>query len=398
MYIILREAAKRRQVEEAAKEHQLRYKRKRKCEEAKDQASINELLQLSSHIQNTKMAVCETLQADWVYAQIKERNYLEDVPYEVCSRLRGTSCLISSKVSTDSDDLIYFDKLRMSDAAFELSQEYPVLMGRCLKKNPSNIPHFYEQDEVLQKFLVEQKTNVIEVEKLHRDSYKSYFTEHLSKKMNIDTPDIYSKLCPKRLVAHVKRLSEDVVHQYLMKDPTLLSNEIKRANSTVPSSQESSAREMDSGYFDCSSEMEQNSSTDDISSCAPADDVNVTSETFTETDHNVSTDIQPSYLELENSFTEVSISTDNIPSNTTQNDAASEIDDTPKRLDEETEVIENVKCQKRKRRRKLDFGSELTSDIEGLGKCKVSFIIQLAVATIHEKFVFYHSSNQQMSS
>lgn len=237
-----------------ARERQSRYKRKRKIEETREQASVNELLQLCSSIQNASLTPCENLQKTWTYAQLKERNYYDDIiPVDNC--FRSSKYTITSAVHSDSENPISLHKMKLHGTVFELSQEYPVFVGRCLGKNPLNVMHFYENDEILQDVIVNEKVDCIEVEKLYRDKYKNYFSEHLAQKTCPLLPENYSTLCPRRLITHVKRLSGDVLQQYLKKDPTLMSAKIKRASSTVPSL---NAEEFnDSGFFDYTAEVDE---------------------------------------------------------------------------------------------------------------------------------------------
>lgn len=231
------------------RERQLRYKRKRKLEETtKEQANVNELLQLCSNIENANITPCGNLARMWTYAQMKDTNYYNDIePDDDC--FRGSKYTITSAVHSDCENAMNFHKMKLNNSVFELSQEYPVFVGKCLEKNPLNVVHFYESDEVLQDYLVKERISYIEMEKLYRDKYKHYFSEYLTKKSTNTSPDKYNAICPKRLMTHVKRLSEDVLQQYLEKDPALTSAKIKRASSTVPSLPENSVYN-DSGYCD----------------------------------------------------------------------------------------------------------------------------------------------------
>lgn len=252
---IQRESAEKEQAETLARERQIRYKRKRKFEETKEQADITQLLQLSYSIQNSNLRTCESLQTTWTYAQMKGRSCYENVlPGD--EHFRGSQFMIKSAIHSDCENQVSSNKMKINSSVFQLSQVYPVFVGKCLEKSPSSITHLYEHDEVLQQFLVKQELDMIEMEKLHRDEYKSYFSEYLTMKRN-SPPENHNMLCPKRLLTHVKRLSEDVLQQYLKKDPTLMSIKIKRASSTAP---ESGADDIDdSGFFDFADDAEVNS-------------------------------------------------------------------------------------------------------------------------------------------
>lgn len=243
IFFFHRETAKREQAEQQAKERQMRYKRKRKIELARGETNLSELLQLSANVQNS-ITSCENLQKSWMYAQVRDRIYSRDTTRDQYC-IRGIKCPIAAPINTDCESVINFRKLKLNSVVFELSHEYPLFVGGSQGKNPLNVAHFYEADNVLQEFLIKEKLNYIEVEKIYREKYRLFYSEHLATKANSACAETSNKLCPKRLMTHVKRLSEDVLQHYLERDPALQSSKIKRASSTAPS-----LGGNDSGFYD----------------------------------------------------------------------------------------------------------------------------------------------------
>lgn len=226
----------------------MRYKRKRKLEETNEESNMNELLQMSQTVQKP-ISPCENLQKSWMYAQVRDRIYNQDTTTRDQFSFRGNKCAIPAAINTDCENVIGFDKMHLNGAIFELSVNYPLFVGGSQGKNPVNVAHFYENDRVLQDFLVMEQLNYLEVEKIYREKYRLFYSEHLATKAN--SADAANTLCPKRLMTHVKRLSEDVLQQYLKKDPALISAKIKRASSTAPS-----LGGNDSGFYDYTEEEE----------------------------------------------------------------------------------------------------------------------------------------------
>lgn len=247
----LRESTKREQAEILAKERQLRYKRKRKIEETNEKTNINELLQLSVNIQKLHVKPCENLQKAWTYAQVRNRNYSQDTTTEERC-FRDASYLITSPINSDCDGVINFDKMKLNNTVFEVTQGYPEFVGRTEGKNPLNVTHFYETDVVLQAFLVKENVSLTEVEKIYRDNYKMFYLEHLAAKAKSASADTSNTFYKKRLITHVEHLSEDVPQQCLKRDPALISAKIKRASSTAPS-----LGGNDSGFFDYTGEDDE---------------------------------------------------------------------------------------------------------------------------------------------
>lgn len=247
-----------------AKERQLRYKRKRKVEVSREQASVNDLLELSFNVQQSDLSPCENLQKTWTYAKMKDRRYYSyGTPEKSC--FRGSKYTITTPIHSDCECAIGYHKLKVNSTVFELSQEYPVFVGGCQSKNPLNITHFYETDEVLQDFLLKENVTYIETEKIYKDKYKCYYSEHLIQKATKASAETSNPLCPRRLMTHVKRLSEDVLQQYLKKEPAMISNKIKRASSTAPSLN-------DSGFHDYTAEA-----ADELDDCL-IDDITLSSD------------------------------------------------------------------------------------------------------------------------
>lgn len=236
--VLFRDSAIRAKEVELVNDRQNRFKRKRKIQQTglrKEQTSISELLMNSAkEIENVQP--CETLQNNWDACINKQ-----DIDKRPRNNAVKSRCLyiIDTAVYDDEELLLNTGSLSINKIAYELKKDFCAFRRLCLRKECGYVTHFYEHDTALQKYLKEKKVSVDEVEKLHRDLYKTFFVDYLREKefaarnVSARLAEKCAALCPKNVVARVQRLSQDVLLQYLKKD--LSQERIKRANSTVPS-------------------------------------------------------------------------------------------------------------------------------------------------------------------
>lgn len=236
---MFRDSADRAKEAELINDRQNRFKRKRKIQEtglATEQTNINELMNSAKSVSSMCMQPCETLQKNWDACISANSSECSENNNSISSH-----CLhiIDMPVYENEEVLAMTAAMNLNKCIYELTSEYPNFKQICLKNRQGLVTHFYEHDIVLQKYLKEKQIDINELEKLHKDSYKTYLLNYLKEKefaaQNVSArlAQKCAALCPKHVVARVQRLSQDVLLQYLKKD--LSQDKIKRASSAVPS-------------------------------------------------------------------------------------------------------------------------------------------------------------------